>query len=79
VCMDFVGDALSEQEKESGCTDGGGIAGAEPCPTENLVGSCELGSGAGDVVYRFYSDTTPPFDAAMAEHNCNNLNGTFLP
>jgi hypothetical protein len=69
TCNDLSGDAflLGEEMQRSMCTGLNGTYGSAACPTENLVGSCDIGGGQ---IRRYYSTGTLPFTGETAQQDC---------
>lgn len=78
TCTDLSGDAfaLGESLQRSMCEAGNGTFGSGAgCPSENRIGSCEIGSGQ---VRRYYSTGGNPYEAEAAQSDCTGLySGTW--
>jgi hypothetical protein len=78
ICTDFIGAGWTEDAKAMFCM--GGTLQTTACSSASAVGTCLMNAGDGnESLMTFYSDGTPPFDAAQAEQTCGNLNGTWTP
>ncbi len=65
-CMDITPPLAGDQAT---CQQQGGTWSTSPCPTANLVGTCNITSPNQTVAVRFY----PPNDDPSASSTCTNL------
>jgi hypothetical protein len=76
VCKELVApreatDAVSEAKED--CEHRGGQVSSEPCPRAAVIGTCELGGGAGPILEFSYDQSS----TASVSDLCNTMDGTL--
>jgi hypothetical protein len=77
VCEDFLGSGFSPAIAQDDCTQGGGVYSKGACPTEGVLGTCEVASGTSAAGRITYYATDAGTSTANEQANCTSAGGIW--